>query len=120
MLGTYLRHIWLCLILITLSSDTEKNPGPKPNFGDKLSRYRWNLNSISAHNFTQLSPLRAYVSTHNFDVLCLSETYLDSSISCNFIVLYLPPSQSQDDFETCQTFEVKVTKCHTKTHKLRA
>ena len=52
MLGTYLHHIWLCLILITLSSDTEKNPGPKPNFGDKLSRYRWNLNSISAHNFT--------------------------------------------------------------------
>ena len=52
MLATYLRHIWLCLILITLSSDTEKNPRPKPSFGDELSRYRWNLNSISAHNFT--------------------------------------------------------------------
>ena len=39
----------------------------------------WNLNSICAHNFAKLSLLRAYVSVHKFDVICLSETYLDSS-----------------------------------------
>ena len=40
----------------------------------------WNLNSICAHNFVKLSLLRAYVSVHKFDITCLSETYLDSSI----------------------------------------
>ena len=44
-----------------------------------LSVCHWNLNSICAHNFTKLSLLRAYVSVHKFDIICLSETYLDSS-----------------------------------------
>ena len=34
----------------------------------------------SAHNFLKLSLLRAYITVHNFDVICLAETYLDSSI----------------------------------------
>ena len=41
------------------------------------------MNSISAHDFIKISLLRAYVSTHNFDILHLSETYLDLSISSN-------------------------------------
>ena len=45
-----------------------------------LSVCYWNLNSICAHNFTKLSLLRAYVSVHKFDNICLLETYLDSSI----------------------------------------
>ena len=77
MLATYLRHIWVCPILITLSGDIEKNPGPKPSSCDKFSICYWNLNSISAHNFIKISLLRGYVSTHNFGILCLSETYLD-------------------------------------------
>ena len=32
------------------------------------------------HNFLKLSLLRAFIIVHNFDVKCLSETYLDSSI----------------------------------------
>ena len=36
------------------------------------------MNSISANNYIQLSLLRAYVSTHKFDVICTSETYFDS------------------------------------------
>ena len=42
MLATYIRHIWVCSILITLSSDTEKNPGPKPSSCDKFSICLWN------------------------------------------------------------------------------
>ena len=38
----------------------------------------WNLNSVSAHNSIKLSPLRAYVSANKFDVICISETYLNS------------------------------------------
>ena len=46
MLATYIRHIWVCSILITLTGDMEKNPGPKPSSCDKFSICRWNLNSI--------------------------------------------------------------------------
>ena len=74
MLATYIQHIWVCPILITLSGDVEKNPGAKLSSCDWLSIFHWNLNNISAHNFIKISPLSAYVSTDNFDVLCLSET----------------------------------------------
>ena len=71
---------WLYILLIILSGDVELNPGPKRKAAQTLSVCHWNLNSICAHNFTKLSLLRAYVSVHKFDIICLSETYLDSSI----------------------------------------
>ena len=37
-----------------------------------------NFNSISAHNYIKISLLRAYISTHKFDVTYISKTYLDS------------------------------------------
>ena len=46
----------------------------------QLSIRDWNLNSISAHNFLKLSLFRAYITVHNFDVICLSETCFDLSI----------------------------------------
>ena len=70
---------WLYILLITLSEDVELNPGPKRKITQTLSICHWNLNSICAHNFAKLSLLRAYVSVHKFDIICLSETYLDSS-----------------------------------------
>ena len=36
------------------------------------------MNSISAHNYIKVSLLRACISTHKFDVICISETYLHS------------------------------------------
>ena len=66
------------------------NPGPKPSSCNKFSICHWNLNSISVHNFIKLSLLRAYISVHNFDILCLSETYLDSTISSNDSNLIIP------------------------------
>ena len=39
----------------------------------------WNLNSTSAHNYTKLFLPKAYIAIHKFDIICLSETYLDSS-----------------------------------------
>ena len=55
-----------------LSIDVEENPGPVCH---------WNLNSISVHYYIKLSLLRAYVSTQKFDVICISETYLNSDTS---------------------------------------
>ena len=89
-LATCKCQIWLCSILITLSVDIEENPGPKPSSCDKFFICHWNLNSISAHNFIKTSLLRAYISTHNFDILCVSETCLDSIISSNDNNLTIP------------------------------
>ena len=71
---------WLYILLITLSGDVQLNPGPKRNAAQTLSICHWNLSSTCAHNFAKLSLLRAYVSVHKFDIICLSETYLDSSV----------------------------------------
>ena len=76
MIGIYLHHIWLSLTIIRLSDDIEENPGPKRN---SFSICHWNLNSITEHNYLKVSLLRAYISLHNFDVVCISETYLDST-----------------------------------------
>ena len=48
-----------------------------------MSICHWNLNSIPAHNFIELSLLRAYFSVNKFDFIRRSETYLESSISSN-------------------------------------
>ena len=72
-------NLWHVLCLINLSGDIEENPGPKLNSSQKLSICHWNLNSIAAHNFIKVSLLIAYNSIHKYDIICLSETYLDSS-----------------------------------------
>ena len=63
-----------------LTGDVKENPGPKPSFSQIFSICHWNVNSISAHNYIKSSFLRAYVSSHKFDVICISETYLNSDI----------------------------------------
>ena len=77
LLAPSISHIWVCSILITLSSDIENNAGPKPSSCDEFSICNWNLNTITVHKFIKISVLRAYVSIHNFNILCLSETFLD-------------------------------------------
>ena len=61
-----------------LCGDVEENQGPKPNSNQNFSICHWNLKIISAQNYIKLSLLRAYLSTHKFDVICISENYLDS------------------------------------------
>ena len=80
LLANYLCQLWLCKLHINLSRDIELKPGPKSNDCKKLSVCHWNLNNISSHNISKVSLLNAYTSLHNFDIICLSETYLDSSI----------------------------------------
>ena len=86
----HIHYVWLYSLAIKLSGDTEKNPGPKPNSCDCLSICHWNLNSISAQNFIRLSLFRAYISVNKIDIICLCETYLDSSISSDNVNLELP------------------------------
>ena len=75
------RHIWLFPRLMHLSGEIEKNPGPKKDFSQTFSIGNWNLNSLVAHNFTKIALLKAYLSVQRFDIFCISETYLNSSIT---------------------------------------
>ena len=86
----FMRYIWVYSVWVKMSGDIEMNSGPKPSSCNKFFLCHWNLNWISAHNFITLSLLRACISIHNFDVWCLSETYLDSTISSNDSNLIIP------------------------------
>ena len=80
--GVYITIITLLFIfaLLLCHGDIEINPGPKKLKKNSLSVCHWNLNSLSAHNFSKLTQLKAYISIYKHDFICLSETYLDSSI----------------------------------------
>ena len=87
---SYISHVWLYSLAIKRSGDIGENPGPKPNSCGCLSICHWNLNSISSHNLIKLSLPCAYISINKIDVICLSGTYLDSSISSDNDNLVLP------------------------------
>ena len=71
-------------LLLILSYDVELNPGPKKDSSrHKFSIAHWNLNSIATQNFVKLSQLEAYNTMHSYDLICLSETWLDYTTSIN-------------------------------------
>ena len=101
-LGTLFETLFLCFryfentlfslltllyvfILLRCHGDLELNPGPKKSKENTLSVCYWNLNSITAHNFSKLTQLKTYVSTYKYDFICLSETYLETSIPDDMI-----------------------------------
>ena len=71
--GEYLR----ILLLIRLG-DTETNPGPKKQ--SCLTFFHWNLNGLASNDFIKLPLIEVYIATNNLDIVCLSETFLDSGI----------------------------------------
>ena len=78
-----MHYIWIYSIRIEMIGDIERNAEPKPSLCNKFSICHSNLNSISAHNFMELSLLHFYIFIHNFNILWLSETYHGSTISSN-------------------------------------
>ena len=75
------RFVFIVLILF-VCGDTELNSVPKNrNSCHNFSICHWNLNTIAAHNFTKANLLQAYNVIHDFDMICLSKSYLDSSVS---------------------------------------
>ena len=67
--------------MILLIGDVEINPGPRQNTDKAFSICHWDLNSLLAYNYNKLFLLRAYIGVHKFDVIFLSETYLDSTVA---------------------------------------
>ena len=70
--------LWLLYFALRLlqHGDIELNPGPK-----YFSMCHWNLNNLTAHNYSKVSQLEAFNLVHKFDILCILETRLDSSVS---------------------------------------
>ena len=66
---------WLPSLILQLSGDVEKHPGP-----ETLNLCTWNLNSIAAHDFLRVSLIEAYNSLYTYDLIGIVETHLDSSL----------------------------------------
>ena len=64
-------------ILLYFCGDIEIIPGPKRS---SLTFCQWNLNCVAAHEFIKVSLLQGYITQHNLDIICLSETFLNSSL----------------------------------------
>ena len=60
--------------------DIKTNPGSRYS---SLTFCHWNLNVITAHDPIKTSLLQAYITKHNYDITCLSETFLNSCIKTN-------------------------------------
>ena len=72
---------WVYSILISLRGDVQLNPGPKNKFNVNFSVCHWNFNSIAALNYANVFFLKAYIAVYKFDIICISRTYLDTSIT---------------------------------------
>ena len=85
-----LDYLWFKYSLLLLFGDIDLNPEPKQNTARKFSIYYWNLSSIAAHNFAKLVFLKVYNLFYKLDIICLRETYLDSSILPDHSNLKIP------------------------------
>ena len=62
-----------------ISGEVEVNAGPKKKNKDCHSICHWNLIRISGYGYSKLFLLNSYNLLHKFDIICFSETYLDSN-----------------------------------------
>ena len=78
-INDYFRNLPFVTLLLLRSGDFETNPGPKNSSVIKFCH--WNFNSLAAHDFLKVSLIEAFITTHNFDIICFSETFLDCTVS---------------------------------------
>ena len=81
----FLFTLLYLFVLLQCYGHIELNPGPKTLKNKLDSVSHWNLNSLTAHNYSKLTQLKAYISMYKYDCICLSETYLDSTTPDNLL-----------------------------------
>ena len=64
--------------MLILSGEVHENPGPTDW---NLKFFHWNLDSISACENIKISLIEAYNSVFSYDLIAISDTRLDRSIS---------------------------------------
>ena len=77
----YTRHfrkitLWYFALILLLSADIEKNPGPNSFTSNYLTFMNWNLNSLAKDNFSKTHLIEAHNSIYNYDIISLCETSL--------------------------------------------
>ena len=85
-----MSNIWYCKCLLQLTGSIDLNPDAKPTSCKSFSTCHWNLNSIASHNFIKVSLLTVYNSIDKFDMISLSETYLNFETLSNDENLNVP------------------------------
>ena len=53
----------------------------------RLNFCHWDLNDIAAHDFVKVPLIEAFIKVNNIDNVCLSETFLDSTIPLKDYIL---------------------------------
>ena len=66
-------------LLLILCGDVEQNPGPEKE-KSHITFCHWNLNGLMVHNFIKVSLLQTLTVKNDYDIICLTETFLDSSV----------------------------------------
>ena len=69
----------IIFLLLVQHGDIEINPGPMKKQPKYFSCYHCKVNRLLAHN--KISLLTVYNTIHQYNVICVSETFLDSSVS---------------------------------------
>ena len=72
------RNLPFVALPLLRSGDVETNRGPKKSSVIKFCH--WNLNDLAAHDFLKVSLIETFITAHNFDNICLSETMLDTTV----------------------------------------
>ena len=80
-----LGHLFPLKFLLLLSGDIHLNLGPQNE--NQFKFFHWNLNSICARSAIKIPLIEAYNSVHYFDMITISESMLDQSISDDSIFI---------------------------------
>jgi len=91
-LGHYLRlsfsigivnfafYLIILQILLMVSGNIEKNPGPTQKIKTKLSFAVWNLDSLPAREYARIPLIETFQATYDFDLFGVCESSLNTSI----------------------------------------
>ena len=75
-----LAAFWIYTLIILLSFDVEKNPGPPSQANGFSAGFfsfcNWNINTLSKDDFYRISLLEAHNTIYNYDIISLCETSL--------------------------------------------
>ena len=85
----FILSLFFIYSLLLLQGDIESNPGGSKSKNHLPLFCHWNLNGLPAHNISKMLILKAYNAIYKYDFICLSETYLDSSIPSDHVSLEL-------------------------------
>ena len=73
--------LWYFQLVIYLSNDISKNPGPEPHFQNNFLNFMsWNLNSLAKDNFHRVRLIEAHNSFFNYDLISVSKTSLNYTV----------------------------------------